>query len=131
LDNASEFFPWARAHLLNLRSLLADCIKWTYAIAKRSTPLQQRLAAAERVLPRQLWDRLASMQCSLLAELSGATDGEFPSTCPHCVVSASSMCTCLRASPGNNPLAMSWNGILPLISPRTLRRKALESVYHH
>jgi hypothetical protein len=38
LDNASEFFPWARAHLLNLQSLLVDCIRRTYAIAKRSIP---------------------------------------------------------------------------------------------
>jgi hypothetical protein len=68
LDNVSEFFPWARAHLLNLRNLLADCIKRTYAIAKRSIPLQQRLDAAERVLPRQLRDHLASMQCRLFAE---------------------------------------------------------------
>jgi hypothetical protein len=70
LDHASEFFPWARAHLLNLRSLLADCIKRTYAIAKRSIPLQQRLDAAERALPRQLQDRLASMQCSMFAEFA-------------------------------------------------------------
>jgi hypothetical protein len=68
LDSSSEFFPWARAHLLNLRSLLADCIKRTYAIAKRSNPLQQRLDAAGHVLPRQLKDRLTSMQCRLFAE---------------------------------------------------------------
>jgi hypothetical protein len=68
LDNASEFFPWARTHLLNLRSLLADCIRRTYAIAKCSIPLQQRLDAAERVLPRQLRDRLVSMQCRMFAE---------------------------------------------------------------
>ncbi|KAG7371815.1 hypothetical protein IV203_017957 [Nitzschia inconspicua] len=62
LDNASEFFSWARVHSLNLRSLLADCIRRTYGIAKHSIQVQERVSAAEKVLPRQLHDRLSSMQ---------------------------------------------------------------------
>jgi hypothetical protein len=129
LDHASEFFPCARAHLLNLRSLLADCIKRTYAIAKRSIPLQQRLDAAERALPRQLRTVWPACNAVCSQSLPGATDGESPSTCPRGVAPASFMGTCPRASPGNNPLAMLWNGILLSISPRTLQRKLLESVY--
>ncbi|KAG7370630.1 hypothetical protein IV203_019200 [Nitzschia inconspicua] len=68
LDNASEFFSWARVHLLNLCSLLADCIRRTYGIAKRSIQVQERVSAAEKVLPRQLHDRLSSMQCRIHAE---------------------------------------------------------------
>ncbi|KAG7347847.1 hypothetical protein IV203_016552 [Nitzschia inconspicua] len=68
LDNASEFFSWARVHLLNLRSLLADCIRRTYGIAKRSIQVQERVSAVEKVLLRQLHDCLSSMQCRIHAE---------------------------------------------------------------
>ncbi|KAG7345378.1 hypothetical protein IV203_032909 [Nitzschia inconspicua] len=68
LDNASEFFSWARVHLLNLRSLLVDCIRRTYGIAKRSIQVQERVSAVKKVLPRQLHDSLSSIQCRIYAE---------------------------------------------------------------
>ncbi|KAG7354495.1 hypothetical protein IV203_003851 [Nitzschia inconspicua] len=51
LDNASEFFMGP-----------------TYGIAKRSIQVQERVSAVKKVLPRQLYDRLSSMQCRIHAE---------------------------------------------------------------
>lgn len=68
LDNASHYFQWGRAQLLTLRSLLRDCIIHAYRAAQASHRIHQRIEDINRVLPRELKERLNSLSCRVIAE---------------------------------------------------------------
>jgi hypothetical protein len=94
---------------------LADCIKQTYAIAKLSIPLQQQLDATKRVLPRQLLDSLASMQCHMFAEFVWRNRWRVSVNMPLRRGIRIIYVYLSKGSPRNNPMDMLWNGILLLI----------------
>ena len=68
IASAATYFPWGRAQLLVLYSLLHDHIASSYHALQRTTGIKRRLAHAHRVMPKELSFRLSHLSSQYHAQ---------------------------------------------------------------
>jgi hypothetical protein len=67
VDSAASYFPWARAQLLALQSLLRRCIVRAHRAARASSRLRRAVDDLRRTLPQELSYRFDSLRCREIA----------------------------------------------------------------